>query len=113
MPYSEAVDSRVLLRRLRDTLAEGGDGQERLNRIVHLIATGLVAEVCSVYLRREDQWLELCATEGLKAEAVHQSRLRVGQGLVGRIAESAEPINTRDAPATRGYRYLPETGEEI
>lgn len=113
MPYSEAVDSRVLLRRLRDTLAEGGGGQERLDRIVSLIATGLVAEVCSVYLRREDQWLELCATQGLNPQAVHQSRLRVGQGLVGRIADSAEPINTRDAPGTRGYRYLPETGEEV
>lgn len=113
MPYSEAVDSRVLLRRLRDALAEGGGGQERLDRIVRLIATGLVAEVCSVYLRREDQWLELCATEGLKAESVHQTRLKIGQGLVGRIAESAEPINTRDAPSTRGFRYMPETGEEV
>ena len=112
MPYSEAVDSRVLLRRLRDALAEGGDGQERLDKIVKLIATGLVAEVCSVYLRREDQWLELCATEGLKSESVHQTRLKVGQGLVGRIAESAEPINTRDAPKARGFRYMPETGEE-
>ncbi|MBA3325814.1 MAG: phosphoenolpyruvate--protein phosphotransferase [Rhodobacteraceae bacterium] len=113
MPYSEAVDSRVLLRRLRDALAEGGGGQERLDRIVTLIAAGLVADVCSVYLRREDQWLELCATQGLKPEAVHQTRLKVGQGLVGRIADSAEPINTRDAPQTRGFRFMPETGEEV
>ena len=113
MPYSEAVDSRVLLRRLRDALAETGGGQERLNRIVSLIAHGLVAEVCSVYLRREDQWLELCATEGLKPEAVHQTRLKIGQGLVGRIAESAEPVNTPDALQTRGFRYMPETGEEL
>jgi phosphotransferase system enzyme I (PtsP) len=113
MPYSEAVDSRVLLRRLRDTLAEGGGGQERLDRIVSLIAKGLVAEVCSVYLRREENWLELCATEGLNPGAVHQTRLKVGQGLVGRIAETAEPVNTRDAPNTRGFRYMPETGEEI
>ncbi len=113
MPYSEAVDSRVLLRRLRDALAESGGGQERLDRIVRLIGKGLVAEVCSVYLRREDQWLELCATEGLKPASVHQTRLKVGQGLVGRIAESAEPINTRDAPNTRGFRFMPETGEEV
>ena len=44
---------------------------------------------------------------------MHHSRLRVGQGLVGQIAETAEPINTRDASHTRGFRYLPETGEEI
>ena len=54
MPFSEAVDSRVLLTRLRATLAEPGGGQERLDRIVRLVAEGLVAEVCSVYLRRED-----------------------------------------------------------
>jgi phosphotransferase system, enzyme I, PtsP len=112
MSFSQAVDSRVLLTRLRATLAEPGGGQERLDRIVRLVAEGLVAEVCSVYLRRED-WMELSATEGLNPDSVHLSRLRVGQGLVGQIAESAEPINTRDAAHTRGFRYLPETGEEI
>jgi phosphotransferase system, enzyme I, PtsP len=112
MPYSEAVDSRVLLTRLRAVLAEPGGGQERLDRIVRLVAEGLVAEVCSVYLRRED-WLELSSTEGLNPGSVHLSRLRVGQGLVGQIADTAEPINTRDAPHTRGFRYLPETGEEV
>ena len=111
MPFSEAVDSRVLLTRLRATLAEPGGGQERLDRIVRLVAEGLVAEVCSVYLRREDI-LELSATEGLNPDSVHLTRLRVGQGLVGLIAETAEPISTRDASHTRGYRFLPETGEE-
>ncbi len=113
MPFANAVDSRVLLTRLRATLAEPGDGQERLDRIVRLVSEGLVAEVCSVYLRRDEQWLELMATEGLNPESVHRSRLRIGQGLVGQIADSAEPINTRDASHTRGFRYLPETGEEI
>ena len=113
MPFSEAVDSRVILTRLRDTLAEPGGGQERLDRITRLIAEGLIAEVCSIYLRRPDQSLELCATEGLNPESVHRTRLRVGQGLVGRIAETAEPVSTRDAPNTRGFRYMPETGEEI
>jgi phosphotransferase system enzyme I (PtsP) len=112
MPFSQAVDSRVLLTRLRATLAEHAGGQERLDRIVRLVAEGLVADVCSVYLKREDSWFELCATEGLKPESVHLSRLRVGQGLVGQIAESAEPISTSDAFHTRGFRYLPETGEE-
>jgi phosphotransferase system enzyme I (PtsP) len=113
MPFSKAVDSRVLLTRLRETLAEAGGGQERLNRIVRLVAEGLIAEVCSVYLRRDEDMLELCATEGLKAEAVHLTRLRLGQGLVGRIAETATPLSTRNAPKTPGFRFMPETGEEI
>jgi phosphotransferase system enzyme I (PtsP) len=112
MTYSQAVDSRILLTRLRATLAEPGDGQERLDRIVRLVSDGLAAEVCSVYLRRDDV-LELSSTEGLNPGSVHITRLKVGQGLVGVIAETAEPINTRDAARTRGFRYLPETGEEI
>ena len=112
MPYSHAADSRVILTRLRETLAEPGEGQERLDRIVRLIAHGLLAEVCSIYLRRDEAWLELCATEGLNPEAVHATRMRIGQGLVGRIAERAEPISTRDASRTRGFEYRPETGEE-
>ncbi len=105
-------DSRQLLKKLRDTLAENGDGQERLDRIVRLVADNMMAEVCSIYLRRDRQTLELCATEGLEKASVHQARLRYGEGLVGRVAQEAAPINTRDAPSEKGFRYMPETGEE-
>jgi phosphotransferase system enzyme I (PtsP) len=106
-------ESRKLLRRLRDTLAEPGAGQERLDRITHLIADSMRTEVCSIYLFRDDDTLELCATEGLKKESVHQTRMRLGEGLVGRVAKTLTPINTADAPAEKGFRYMPETGEEI
>ncbi|MEO0362479.1 MAG: peptidase, partial [Pseudomonadota bacterium] len=92
------VGSRVLLRRLRQVMAQPGDAQARLDRIVGVIATNMVAEVCSIYLRRDERTLELCATEGLRAEAVHRTRMKVGSGLVGRIAERAEPYATDDAP---------------
>lgn len=106
-------DSRRLLRRLRDTLAEPGAGQERLDRIVRLIASSIGTEVCSVYLFRDDNTLELCATEGLKRESVHKTRMRLGEGLVGRVAKTSTPINTANAPAEKGFRYMPETGEEL
>jgi len=105
--------SRVLLKRLSAVMAEPGDGQQRLDRIVRLIASSMHTEVCSIYLRRGERTLELCATEGLKRAAVHSARLPVGQGLVGRIAQTAEPVNTADAQNERGFRYLPETGEEV
>jgi len=106
-------ESRKLLGRLRDTLAEDSAGQARLNRITHLIADSMGTEVCSIYLFRDAETLELCATEGLNPDAVHKTRMRVGEGLVGRVARTAEPVNTPDAPSTRGFRYMPETGEEI
>lgn len=104
---------RVLLRRLRELMAEPLEPQERLDRIVRQIASNMVAEVCSVYVLRSDGILELYATEGLNKEAVHLSQLKMGQGLVGTIAASAQSLNLSDAQAHPAFRYLPETGEEI
>lgn len=113
MPERSESDSRKLLRRLRDSLALPGKGQDRLDRITHLIADSMLTEVCSIYLFRDADTLELCATEGLKKEAVHQTRMKVGEGLVGRVARTATPVNAADAPSEKGFRYMPETGEEI
>ena len=112
MPIQES-ESRKLLGRLRDTLAEDSAGQERLDRITHLIADSMGTDVCSIYLFRDADTLELCATEGLNKEAVHQTRMRIGEGLVGRVARTRNPVNTPDAPNARGFRFMPETGEEV
>ncbi|MCH2163811.1 MAG: phosphoenolpyruvate--protein phosphotransferase [Marinovum sp.] len=107
------TESRQLLRRLRDLLAEESAGQERLDQITHLTADSMSTGVCSIYLFRDDETLELCATEGLKAEAVHKTRMKLGEGLVGRVGRTRRIVNTADAPSTHGFRYMPETGEEI
>lgn len=104
---------RVLLKRLRELMAEPLEPQERLDRIVRQIAQNMVAEVCSVYVLRSDGVLELYATEGLNKTAVHLAQLKMGQGLVGTIAASARPLNLSDAQAHPAFTYLPETGEEI
>ena len=113
MPDRRDSDSRRLLRRLRDTLAAPGGGQDRLDQITHHIADSMGTQVCSVYLFRDADTLELCATEGLRPESVHQTRLRLGEGLVGRVARTGRHVNTADAPAEPGFRYMPETGEEV
>jgi phosphotransferase system, enzyme I, PtsP len=112
MAQSSESESRKLLSRLQAVMAEPVEGQERLDRITHLIADSMKSEVCSVYLLRDPDTLELCATQGLAPEAVHVTRMRIGEGLVGRVARFARPINTANAPAERGFRYMPETGEE-
>ena len=103
---------RVLLRRLREVMAEDIQPQARLDRIVRLVAANMVAEVCSIYLRRGDTILELCATEGLNPDAVHQTTLQVGEGLVGIIAETVEPLNLAEAQDHPKFAYRPETGED-
>nr|WP_010395336.1 phosphoenolpyruvate--protein phosphotransferase [Paracoccus sp. TRP] len=113
MPERKDSESRKLLRRLRETLAAPGGGQHRLDQITHHIADSMGTEVCSIYLFRDPETLELCATEGLKPEAVHKTRLRLGEGLVGRVARTGRHVNTADAPGEPGFRYMPETGEEV
>lgn len=112
MPHRVESESRKLLGKLRETMAAQTAGQERLDEIVALIAMSMQAEVCSIYLFRDSETLELCATQGLAAAAVHETRMRLGEGLVGRTARSRRVINTADAPSERGFRYMPETGEE-
>ncbi|MBO0718490.1 MAG: GAF domain-containing protein, partial [Rhizobiales bacterium] len=104
---------RVLLRRLREVMAEPVSAQERLDKIVVLIAANMVAEVCSVYVLRVDSTLELYATEGLNRDAVHRTVMRSDEGLVGLVASQASAINLSNAQAHPAYSYRPETGEEI
>jgi phosphotransferase system, enzyme I, PtsP len=104
---------RLLLRRLREIMAEPVGAQDRLDKIVTQIAANMVAEVCSVYVMRGDGVLELFATEGLNREAVHLTIMRSGEGLVGLIASTAEPLALSDAQSHPAFSYKPETGEEI
>jgi len=111
MPSEPAL--RVIMRRLRDIMSEPSDGQERLDKIVRLIAGVMVTDVCSIYLKRQDGSLELFASEGLNPSAVHATMLKRGEGLVGRCAELNVPINESDAARHPAFSYRPETGEEI
>jgi len=108
----ELSGARRLLRRLIQVMGAQISPQERLNRMVRLIASDIVSEVCSAYVLRGGDYLELFATEGLRPEAVHNTRLRVGEGLVGLIAAQGSVFNLSEAQKHPGFAYRPETGEE-
>ncbi|CAN5916690.1 phosphoenolpyruvate--protein phosphotransferase [soil metagenome] len=103
----------MLLKRLRDTMARAESIEDPLGEVVRLVANEMVAEVCSIYLLRAGEVLELFATQGLNPSAVHRTRLRVGEGLVGDIAAHNRPLALDDAQSHPQYAYRPETGEEI
>ncbi|MGN6487822.1 MAG: phosphoenolpyruvate--protein phosphotransferase [Devosia sp.] len=103
---------RVLLKQLRETMAEPLASQARLDKIVALIAQNMHADVCSFYVLRDDGALELFATQGLAPTAVHMTTLRLGEGLVGLIAKQAEPLALENAPSHPAFAYRPETGED-
>lgn len=113
MPAPVAIrGQRSLLRQIREALAGGGPAQQRLDMVVRIIALSMVAEVCSIYLRRANGEMELFATEGLDASAVHVTRMKPGEGLVGEIIRLGRPLNLADAPEHPAFSYRPETGED-
>ncbi len=103
---------RLLLRRMHQIMAGPGTAQSKLDRLVRVIAQDMVAEVCSVYLTRAGNILELFATEGLRPEAVHATRLQFCEGLVGLVAQYGHPLNLPEAQEDPHFAYRPETGEE-
>ncbi|MEA3263163.1 MAG: phosphoenolpyruvate--protein phosphotransferase [Pseudomonadota bacterium] len=111
MPASAASAARTILTRLHDVMASRSHAQQKLNTVVEVIGEGLDSEVCSIYLLREGM-LELFATRGLAQEAVHVTRMAVGEGLVGTIAQNTEMLNLAEATAHPDFSYRPETGEE-
>ncbi|MBI3114065.1 MAG: GAF domain-containing protein, partial [Rhodospirillales bacterium] len=94
-------------------MAGPGSAERRLDKLTEIIAADMVAEVCSIYVRRPGDVLELFATKGLKPTAVHVTRLSVGEGLIGEIAARARPFALADAQEHPSFAYRPETGEEI
>ena len=111
MPADAAVVSRRLLGRIRDVMAGQGSAEGRLRTIVTTIAQELKVAVCSCYVMRAGEVLELFATYGLRESAVHITRLRVGEGLVGFIAAHPRTLALADAWSHPNFAYRPETGE--
>ena len=114
MQYGQTVlVLRRLLARIRDVMAANGNAQTRLARIVSIIAKDMATEVCSIYVRRAGDVLELFATQGLRATAVRRTRLGIGEGLIGEIAAKGRPLALPDAQSHPSFVFKPETGEEI
>ncbi len=105
--------SRRFLRQVRELMTGHGTTEARLDRVVTVIADYMAAEVCSIYVVRDQRDLELFATKGLNRDAVHLTRLRQGEGLVGLIAEQARPVALADAQSHPNFVLRPETGEEV
>jgi phosphotransferase system enzyme I (PtsP) len=112
MPTASVASSREILTGLHDVMASRASAQAKLNKVVKIIAEAMASEVCSLYLLR-DGVLELFATVGLNQEAVHVTKLALGEGLVGTIAKNVEVLNLDEATSHPEFAFRPETGEEL
>jgi phosphotransferase system enzyme I (PtsP) len=106
-----AAAARQILTRLTEVMASRMHAQAKLDQVVEIIGECLSSEVCSIYLLREGM-LELFATRGLNQSAVHVTRMAIGEGLTGAIAQKVETLNLAEAKAHPDFQYRPETGEE-
>ena len=111
VPSAAAASARQILTRLHDVMASRAPAQAKLNTVVDVIGVSLDSEVCSIYLLREGM-LELFATRGLAQEAVHVTRMAIGEGLVGTIAGQIETLNLAEAATHPDFSFRPETGED-
>ncbi|WP_114952712.1 phosphoenolpyruvate--protein phosphotransferase [Sphingosinicella terrae] len=112
MPVASATAAREILTGLHEVMASKASAQAKLNKVVRIIAEALASEVCSIYLLR-DGLLELFATVGLNQNAVHVTKLALGEGLVGSIAKEVAVLNLAEAASHPEFAYRPETGEEL
>jgi len=100
------------LHRIVQAVNKAANLQDALILIVERVRESISCDVCSIYLTEDETRANvLRATVGLRAEAVGKVRLPVGRGLVGLVAERAEPVNVADAPAHPRYMHVSDTGE--
>jgi phosphotransferase system, enzyme I, PtsP len=111
MPLTAASSAREILTGLHEVMAGRVSAQSKLDKVVDLIANKMASEVCSIYLLRDNK-LELFATHGLRKQAVHVTRLKLGEGLVGTIADEGRVLNLAEASVHPEFVYRAETGEE-
>lgn len=100
------------LRRIVQEVNGAPDLDSVLKIIVQRVKAAMNADVCSVFLRNEEDIFVLMATEGLNAGSVGKVRLAKDEGLVGYVAAREEPLNTEHAESHPKFEYFPETGEE-
>ncbi len=109
----QEISARRLLKRLREVMVQDLPVQEKLNQIVEIVAVELHMQVCSFYFLQPGDILELFASFGLSAAAVHETTLRMGEGLIGEIAVQKKALSFTDAWNHPSFVFKPETGEKV
>ena len=108
-----AINLIETLRGIVQGVANARDLNTAMQLLVVRLKNAMNVGVCTVYLNDpQGQRFMLMASDGLNRQSVGKSYLKYGQGLVGLVAERAEPVNTDDAPGHPNYQYLNETGED-
>lgn len=89
------------------------DSSEILKEIVKITSEIMKVDVCSIYLYNEtDDMLVLESTIGLNTDAIGRVRIKVGEGITGRVAKQRRLAAVSDVTKDKRNIYIPITKEE-
>jgi K+-sensing histidine kinase KdpD len=89
------------------------DWDEMLRVVISRTTDAMGAEVSSLYLlERSEGLLRLVATNGLNRGGIGRATLRVGEGIVGWVANARVPLAARDVRSEPRWKWVPEVDEK-
>src|SRR5438132_99892 len=84
-----------------------------LRIVIDRTTDAMGAEVSSLYLlEKPDAVLRLVATNGLNRGGIGRATLRIGEGIVGWVANARVPLAARDVRSEPGWKWVPEVDEK-
>src|SRR2546426_2695810 len=93
--------------------ASARDWDEMLRIVIGRATAAMGAEVSSLYLLEKPEGvLRLVATNGLNRGGIGRAALRLGEGIVGWVANARVPLATRDVRAEPRWKWVPEVDEK-
>src|SRR5438094_9120157 len=93
--------------------ASARDWDEMLRIVIGRTTDAMGAEVSSLYLLEKPEGvLRLVATNGLNRGGIGRAALRLGEGIVGWVANARVPLAARDVRAEPRWKWVPEVDEK-
>src|SRR6266550_2090428 len=93
--------------------ASARDWDEMLRIVIGRTTDAMGAEVSSLYLLEKPEGvLRLVATNGLKRGGIGRAALRLGEGIVGWVANARVQLATRDVLTEPRWKWVPEVDEK-
>ncbi len=106
------LSSQKILRGVKNTLSKDTPIDERLSSIIDILTSGFEVDSCSIFILNPGDILELYASKGLSSKSLHETTLRVGEGLVGQVALEKRTIAFYDIKNHPNFVYKPKTKED-
>jgi len=103
----QKVRTLYLLDRVLSLDASTDDPRQLVDGLLSLVGDDMQSQRCSLMLRTRDEgWLYLAAARGIAPGVAEGARIRIGDGVAGRVAASREPLLVRDVGEAKQHPLL-------